>query len=232
MKCCHRVLSVAGLWLIAAQSVLAAPIYDNGVVVGVDPIAFGVADFDASNQVVDDFSLAPGQTTIRSFHWTGIYRTSDTPTGPEAFWIRVFDQEPSGEARPRFDPIFEQVIGTPIVVPRTDTGVTLSGSRIFAFSVDVGSPVGLTLAANTPYWLSITADTSADTDDNWAWINKGGGNSRQRSADSSFWFSNGQTFDFVLDDAFLTPEPSSGLLALLGLAGWLVLPVRLRRRNS
>jgi hypothetical protein len=119
------------------------------------------SDFDVPAQLVDDFQLQPGASTITDVHWWGEYANPNNPgtPGTDDFTIRIFG-DVSGT--PEIDPLNEFAVGA---VNRVSIGV-IDGDEVFAYSVDIAP---LTLAANTTYWLSIVNDTTLDTDDNWFW---------------------------------------------------------------
>jgi hypothetical protein len=189
-------------------------IFDNGVP---DLGNAGRSDFNgvpnSVAQMADDFSLAPGQSEVTDAHWWGIYHDASTPSVPDAFTIRIF--EDSGGV-PEASPLVSLAIGS---VSRSPTGDTIAESDVYAYSAQFAP---ISLLANTTYWLSIVNDTSGDDDDNWYWAMSGSfiddGHSALRSTDEDSWTENVYAeFAFQLTNDVI-PEPST-LVTLGGLLG-------------
>ena len=205
--------------LIALMLVWAAPataqviIYDNGTT----PSNSFVSDTDFPLFVADDFSLAPGANVITGIQWTGLYFPSNTPTQPDNFTIQLF-ADVGGS--PVVTPFLSLSIGNP---GRTDTGIDLTGSDLFAYSANVAP---ITVAPNTFFWLSIFNNTSADTDDNWFWgMQDALGNSHGRDDPADPWLPQvqgpvGNRQDFQLTGPAI-PEPSVLALLTIGVVGLL-----------
>ena len=148
-------------------------IYDNGTT----PSNSFVSDTDFPGFVADDFSLAPGANVITGVQWTGLYFQANTPTQADNFTLEFF-ADVGGS--PVVTPFLSLPVGN---VGRTDTGVDITGSDLFAYTANV-APIAL--APNTVFWLSIFNDTAADTDDHWYWAMQdvlGNSHARGNSAD-------------------------------------------------
>ena len=136
---------IALMWAWAIPAT-AQVIYDNGTT----PSNSFVSDTDFPEFVADDFSLAPGANVITGVQWTGLYFPSNTPTQPDNFTIQFF-ADVGGS--PVVTPFLSLSIGNP---GRTDTGIDLTGSDLFAYSANVAP---ITLAPNTVFWLSVFNNT-------------------------------------------------------------------------
>ena len=136
---------IALMWAWAIPAT-AQVIYDNGTT----PSNSFVSDTDFPGFVADDFSLAPGANVITGVQWTGLYFPSNTPTQPDNFTIQLF-ADVGGS--PVVTPFLSLSIGNP---GRTDTGIDIAGSDLFAYSANVAP---ITLAPNTVFWLSIFNNT-------------------------------------------------------------------------
>ena len=163
------------------------------------------------------FSLAPGANVITGVNWTGLYFPSNTHTQSDNFTIQFF-ADVAGS--PAVTPFLSLLIGNP---GRTDTGIDLTGSDLFAYSVDVAPIV---LAPSTVFWLSIFNNTSADSDDNWYWAMQDAlGNSHDRGNPADPWLPQvppvGNRQDFQLTGPTAIPEPSSFALLAVGVIGLL-----------
>jgi len=204
---------LTALMLAWAAPATALVIYDNGTT----PSNSFVSDTDFPLFVADDFSLAPGANVITGVQWTGLYFPSNTPTQPDNFTIQFF-ADVGGS--PVVTPFLSLSIGNP---GRTDTGIDLTGSDLFAYSANVAP---ITLAPNTVFWLSIFNNTSADTDDNWFWgMQDALGNSHGRGNPADPWLPQvqppvGNRQDFQLTGPAI-PEPSVLALLTIGVIGLL-----------
>jgi hypothetical protein len=171
------------------------------------------SDFDFPSQQADDFQLQSGASTITDIHWWGLYAFNDTPTAPDDFTIRFYDDDGGS---PAIDPLHEFAVGD---VGRVDTGVDRLGRDVYAYSADIAA---LTLAADTTYWLSIVNITVADTDDDWFWSYEPGGNGYRRDGEDEAWSPTTSTRQLgfqLTNDAVAVPEPASLTLFGVGLAG-------------
>lgn len=196
-------------WVTPATALV---IYDNGTT----PSNSFVSDTDFPLFVADDFSLAPGANVITGIQWTGLYFPSNTPTQPDNFTIQLFAD---AGGSPVVTPFLSLSVGS---VGRTDTGIDLTGSDLFAYSANVAP---ITLAPNTFFWLSIFNNTSADTDDNWFWgMQDALGNSHGRDDPADPWLPQvppvGNRQDFQLTGPAI-PEPSVLALLTIGVIGLL-----------
>jgi hypothetical protein len=186
-----------------AGSAAASQVYDNGA-----PIAGGTSatsePVSPMQQVSESFVLSSPDTKFNTVNWWGAYFGADTPTFPDDFTLRLFD-DVSGH--PAVNPTYEELIGD---VGRTDTGLLdVFGDHIYAYSATVGP---YTFSAGTQVWLSILNDTTSDTDDRWTWASPGTGGYYKRTSDGVAW-----TQQPTVDMAFnleLVPEPSA--LVLIG----------------
>jgi hypothetical protein len=198
------------LMLAWGTAATAAVIYSNG------PTATNgfVSDTDFPLFVADDFTLAAGANVITDIHWTGLDAFSNTPQ-LDNFTIQLFANVAGS---PAVAPFLSLAIGNP---GRTDTGLNVAGSDLFAYSVNVAP---ILLAAGTPFWISIFNNTSADTDDNWFWgMQDAAGNSFMRNSPAVAWSTQGNRQDFQLTGPTDVSEPSAlALLAIgvIGLLGW------------
>ena len=204
---------LTALMLAWAAPATALVIYDNGTT----PSNSFVSDTDFPLFVADDFSLAPGANVITGVQWTGLYFPSNTPTQPDNFTIQFF-ADVGGS--PALTPFLSLPMGN---LGRTDTGIDLTGSDLFAYSANVAP---ITLAPNTVFWLSIFNNTSADTDDNWFWgMQDALGNSHGRGNPADPWLPQvqppvGNRQDFQLTGPAI-PEPSVLALLTIGVIGLL-----------
>ena len=204
-------IAVLLAWAIPAT---ADVIFDNGTT----PSNSFVSDTDFPRFVADDFSLAPGANVITGVNWRGLYFPANTPTQPDNFTLQFF-ADVGGS--PAVTPLLSLLIGNP---GRTDTGMDLTGSDLFAYSASVAPIV---LAPGTVFWLSIFNNTAADSDDNWFWAMQDAlGNSFERGNPADPWVPQvppvGNRQDFQLTGPIAIPEPSGlGLLAIgvIGLLG-------------
>lgn len=203
----------------------AVVIYDNGsstqAVNFADPVTDGYVD-----EAADDFSLAAGQTTIGEIHWWGIYDT--TPSVTDSFTITVYENI---GAFPKNHPNANAVVANVNVlqVDRAATAfttTTFNGSKpVYSYSAAI---TPLTLAPNTLYWLGIS-NASGHA---WGWSAAQG----NMTLNSHVRFGPGDPFSFAGFDNGLqqvgyklsfnltdvvhdVPEPSSGILLVLGVVG-------------
>jgi hypothetical protein len=191
-------------WLCCGGSLARAQeqiIFDNG-----QPLSSGegiASDFDFPGQVADDFILFADQSIVTRIDWWGVYASSDTPTAPDDFTIRIFADTGLGE--PVATPFYQRRVGH---VGRTVI-FTGGASDVYAYSVSVPPIV---LPADVTLWLSIVNDTTADTDDSWFWSRSDltVENLYVRITDQGDWFfiPAGKT-SFQL----FIPEPASAMLA-------------------
>lgn len=201
-------------WAIPATAIV---IYDNGTT----PSNSFVSDTHFPMFVADDFSLASGANVITGVQWTGLYFPSNTPAQPDDFTIQFFANVvgPLGNS-PAVTPFLSLSVGN---LGRTDTGIDITGSDLFAYSANV-APIAL--APNTVFWLSVFNNTSGDTDDNWFWAMQDAlGNSFARAAAGDPWVSQvsetvGNRQDFQLTGPAI-PEPSVLALLAIGVIGLL-----------
>ena len=217
--------------LLSPVPATAAVIFDNGAPSG-ENAAFSDTDPTGQSpfpvQRADNFSLAPGGTTITDVHWFGAYAFTGTPPASDNFTIQIFDNLAAGGPGSLLHTIPVGNVG------RVDTGMTIEFTDFTVFSyAAIISPI--TLSSATTYWLSILNSTTNDPNDNWAWATAvdTGGNSRARfltmPLPPSWGVPQGVELAFALtDDSSTVPEPSTLLLLGSGLAG--VAAWRRRRR--
>jgi hypothetical protein len=217
-----RAVVIAGALLsvlVTVSRLDATTVYDNG-----GPKTSGTAsasDFDAGttgNQLACDFILTAGGTTVSQVNWWGIYSAANTPPAQDDFIVRIFAD---AGGVPAANPLNHYPVAN--AVNRTDSGLNFGSRDIYAFSAYIPAT---TLPAGTTFWLSVVNDTTADTDDNWAWVNTfsiTGNPNAGRFNDGEAWLASSSDFAFNLTDA--VPEPATvGLLALAA-------PAILRRRR-
>ncbi len=197
---------IIAFWALSGIAQAGPIIYDNMAAVD-----FGFAsdpDFGGGQFIADNFTLAPGATTIADIHWTGFYSTANTPQATDEFNIRIYaDAAGLPDAN---NILLDLAVGD---AGRVDTGIDVSIGipfDLYSYWVDI---TPLTLVANTQYWLSIVNDTSSDANDNWAWGTDSSGGSLASSADQTNWNTSSRETDFQLTTV---PEPTT--LALVGLA--------------
>ncbi len=179
-------------------------LFDNGA----PDLAEGrTSDFHAGDQIADDFILATDSDPLFGVRWFGTYFFNGTPTEPDDFVLRIFDDDGGS---PSADLLLEWDLGD---VGRTATGQQLFGFDVFGYSAAIG-PVDLD--PETRYWLSLVNDTSTDADDDWAWLTSvpDAGNAHERSADGTPWALDNAELAFQLT---AIPEPGSLVLITIGL---------------
>lgn len=174
--------------------------YDNnaGGAVGINT-AF---ESDSGTGIIaaDDVTFAT-TTTITGVQWTGRYAFIDTPQAIDDFTISFYSD--SGAMPGSLITSFS--VGN--AVNRVDSGFNLFDLNIYEYSASVD----FTMISGTNYWLSITNDTSTDTDDNFQWGSDSGvGNSYASFNGGTSWSSIADQHDFRLT---VIPEPGSFSLA-------------------
>jgi hypothetical protein len=173
-------LALSILFTLAAGAGADEIIYDNGAATAEGGSA--ASDFDFPSQVTDDFILFSGlPTRVGRIDWWGQYVNNNTPTAPDDFTIRVFNDSPEGT--PLSVPFVERRVGH---VGRSNAGPFSHGFDTYAYSASFEPII---LAPDTWYWLSIVNDTSGDANDDWFWSRhlKSQGNFFIRAADGSTW---------------------------------------------
>jgi hypothetical protein len=194
----------------------AAVIYHNGSGAAGNGLLAELTGPTVTREAADDFSLLPGQNTIREVHWWGAYGTS--PAVTDNFTIKVY----ANLGTPPNNSPANSVVATINILQleRTATplSVVLFGAErpIFEYHAAI-SP--LTLAANTTYWLGFSNNTGL----RWAQSAVQGDLSRNAfvrfGGSGEFNFAGiifqeiGYSTSFYLTDV---PEPSSAILLVLG----------------
>lgn len=192
--------------------VIAAPIFTNGET---DPSAFGTpSDVDFNQEWAHSFNLTGGATTVRSVSWDGFYAPDGTLDGTENFTIKFYSNLSLAP---------DYVIELGAQVEREETGLSsLFGTNIYSYSANVGE---LNFQTGVDYYLSIVADTTGDTDSDWAWAGTSDFSIGAFGKRGNGPFRPNFTFGsvFTLDDASLpsavVPEPSALFLMFAGLFG-------------
>ena len=203
---------VSAFSLVSAQ---AGVIYDNGV--GPSDISSGyTSDFDGGQQLADDFTLQPGQNTIRDVHWLGNWSTTiDPSTVTDDFSIRFF-ADIGGS--PNSTILHDYYVGN---VVKSDTGSTFNGKAIYSYAAAIPDTV---LTDSQTWWISIVND-SVSVSGSWAWVGDLTsivGTTAHRSLDGNSWSTNsssGLAFQLTDDAAPPVPEPSTIALILIGALG-------------
>ncbi len=211
------------LILAVSPTVQASIIFNNGL-----PNSSSIlgSDRDIPFELADDFLLSSGSNIIRDVHWWGAYYYDDSPPEDDHFVIRIYEEVSTGT--PSLSPLFERTVGNP---NRTFWGRDdVLGYDHFSYGTSI-SPI--TLIPDKVYWLSITNDTTNDTNDHWGWIPVSNvGNSLGRYGDDLDWFAAGTQFHmafYLTDDVAQVPEPTTMLLLGLGLLGIAGIRKRLKR---
>ncbi len=195
-------------------------IYNNGSPLLAPAIAQGAMFADPGNpgfsEAADDFALPVGMNVIRDIHWWGTYGA--TPS--DDFTINIYDNNAG-------------TVGTLntavniVSLNRTNTGLTINGRAMYLYDAVVSD---IALTPSTTYWLGISNDTGASGSSGWAWvIAANSGNSRQYSTTNAAWGnSNNKTLAFNLTNTI--PEPSTYVLAGVGLAALAIVRRRVRSK--
>lgn len=207
-----------------SSALLAVPasaqiVFSNGTP---NNINVGVSDVEIPQYLADTFTFG-GSTTFNTIVWYGVYAGSDTPTTPDIFTIDLFN---TTSGVPNTAPF--QTINVGNSATRTPTGATISpfGYTIYQYSYVL--PSSATLPAGT-YGLGIFNDTTADTDDLWAWATS--------DTTSPLFFRFTPTSAFSTQPAgnlafILANAPEPGTLALLALGTIAAGGIAARRRQS
>lgn len=178
----------------------------------------------AGRAVFDDFLLA-SDFTLSRVEWTGGTMSTGTISAlPQAliapsvqFLLSIRPDD--GTGHPDDVPIqgltsgFETIAGT--LLSSSDT------QNVYRYGIDL--PSGLSLNANTRYWLQITALFTAPAPNiTWDWSDGSDGNgigSYYDTTSGTYVNASGdRSFSLFGDKATNVPEPHSALLLVLGLA--------------
>lgn len=192
---------------LSTRPMVAATIYDNGAFTA--EAGAMASDFDFPFQRAEDFLLQSSSLVAR-VNWWGQYAFSNTPQEADDFTLRIFGDL---GGLPASSPLFQFSFGDP---GRVDTGVVSYGSKVYAYSADLPSPVAL--GGGTTYWLSIVNNTALDLNDNWYWQRADMlvGTLVERRADSEQWGGRGDsTLAFNIQGA-VVPEPATFTLLVAG----------------
>jgi len=192
----------------------AAVIYDNGLgLLDLDTLAASDTDkgFGIPEEIAEDAAIA-GAATLRALSWFGGYFFEDTPTEPDNFTLRLYDDQGGLPTETPFATV-------PLTLfSRSNTGLTVGTSELYQYQANVGS---IALGPGVT-WISIVNDTAADADDIWGWgglLNVGNYASRT-SIGSGGWSSFPHELGFTLYDTPFEPNPAlpePAVLILLGL---------------
>lgn len=209
-------------WLTAASGDVV--IYDNGAggAAGIDN-AF-LSDIDGtSSGIVEDLVLADDVTlaatrVVTGIEWTGFYSFDDSPPALDGFFIEIYSDAVSGGPGSLLH--VEAVFNDVNRVDSTTDIPDFPNSDIYNYSADIN----FTMTAGTTYWVSISNDTTLDTDDDWFWgALQSQGNNYASTDFGLTWQENfldgtGNRLDFRLTGV---PEPGAttiGCLAVMALA--------------
>lgn len=185
--------------------------------------------------VFDDFQLG-SDFTLSRVEWTGGTVSSGTASilpqaliAPDVQFLLSIRPD-DGTGQPADLPIHSLTAGF-----ETIAGTLLSSSdtqNVYRYGIDLG---GISLNANTRYWLQITAMfTAAAPNITWDWSDGSGGNGDGAYYDTTLAaYVNGsgdRSFSLFGDLAGSVPEPHSALLLAMGLAAAFAAGSSRRRR--
>jgi hypothetical protein len=191
---------------------------------------------DGSGRAVfDDFQLG-SDFTLSRVEWTGGTVSTGTASilpqaliAPDVQFVLSIRAD-DGTGRPADLPIHSLTAGF-----QTIAGTLLSSSdteSVYRYGIDLS---GISLDANTRYWLQVTAlFTAAAPNITWDWSDGSGGNGVGSYYDTTLGTyvnaSGDRSFSLFGDLAGSVPEPNSALLLALGLAAAVGVGSRQRRR--
>jgi hypothetical protein len=116
----------------------------------------------------DDFTLA-APSEVRSLRWWGINEGlfSNGLANYDLFRIEIFTSQPAPGGPLVATLIHSEVFTVPQTTPINTGRFAPNGQAEMVHFATLASPV--TLAANTPYWLAISARAINGSGDAWAW---------------------------------------------------------------
>lgn len=216
------ILVIASIFILATRLYASQIIYDNGgplLPCNTGPCGF-IADVSlgtVGQEVADDFTLNAGRNTITDVHWWGAYVPSDTPTTPDNFTIRFYQDNGGLPQATAFLALNVGDVGRVATGDKTFSTLANRLVNLYAFSTVIEP---LTLNPNTPYWLSIQNDLAKDPDDVWGWtVSKLGSGNMAARFGTGPWATETLFRPELAFNLTAVPEPATLLLMGSGLLG-------------
>lgn len=175
------------------------------------------SDAGISVMLASDFKSLSGGT-ITEVAWQGIYLWDGTPQALDNFTINFYADSAGNVGAS----IYSFNVGSS--ANRHATGDSFSGEDFYGYTANIGA--GITVDADTAYWISIVNDTTSDVGDNWFWATNtnliGPGNAASVSNDGGeTWVSRtdaGSYYVALSGNVSAVPLPPAFALLLPGLA--------------
>ena len=189
-------------------------LFDGSIAPGnVDDLGSNDPDAPVGQRIAEDFSF-PVPVIVSSITFLGGYFPSSTPN-TDSFTLTIYN-----DSMGLPDPLS---IVTRIDLGnfgRTDTGADYGAIDLYTYTA---SFAGVSLSGGTRYWLTIVNDTTADTDDDWAWAGKHQVGNWARSFDGGLtWLDTpAGSFSFLLGGTAVGEDdcPNSDLSATVAIDG-------------